>query len=349
VVAGVLSLIKTYGSIQAVAFVDHEPKGAAAGHSEHERKGPDLRLDGMHGRAAAQVVDVTGVSPVATKTWADFLGGHAGAFPDSQRTGRNPLERAAHIKRMSADAKAAAAVKCNYVPAVFLRTGGLHSTFLKFIRPLFPPGLNDTVVAPRFGRTNICDVVLDQIAYIIANGNFAVWESNMRVAVARQAKQGRVSTLAATRIVDLRSEPDRYTPGRPTDATLDVEPEPVEISSAQSQTTATLVTKDLTLEPEWGPPSRPPSVVPDVHQEHVHATATPFAIPVTSLEIERGGAPRASIARPMVTVPEVFATQVQPHVNVITDATLSSESEYESAQSDFEDNIDDTPQDGTEA
>jgi hypothetical protein len=51
----------------------------------------------------------------------------------------------------------------------------------------------------------------------------------------------------------------------------------------------------------------------------------------------------------MVTVPEVFATQVQPHVNVITDATLSSESEYESAQSDFEDNIDDTPQAGTEA
>jgi hypothetical protein len=126
VVAGVMSLIHTFGYTHVTSLLTKEPTGTEAGYDEDDRHGPDLRLDGMRGRAHAMVVDITGVSPVATKGWVAFLLGHVATYPDPHRTGMNPVEKAAHRKRTSADAAKAAEVECDYLPAVFLRTGGSH-------------------------------------------------------------------------------------------------------------------------------------------------------------------------------------------------------------------------------
>jgi hypothetical protein len=202
VVAAVVALVHTFGSTHAVSLISSEPTGCEAGYTEEDRKGPDIRLDGLKGRAVAQVVDVTGVNPVATKGWTAFLGGHSKVFPDKSRTGLHPLERAAHRKRMSADAKAAEAARCEYLPAVFLRTGGLHPTFRKFLQPLFPMGLNDTVLAPRYGRQTLFDVIVDKIAKCVANGNYAVLQANIGVAERRQAKSTeRVSALVQAQAI----------------------------------------------------------------------------------------------------------------------------------------------------
>jgi hypothetical protein len=156
------------------------------------------------------VVDVTGVNPVATSGWTDFLYGYASAYVDAHRKGLNPLARAAQRKDTNEDAIAARQQGITYSPAVFLRTGGLHKTFLDFLSPLFPRGLNDFVVAPRFGRTTIYDVVVDDLSRIIANGNVSVLANNVRVAEARQEKAGgRLTTAQKAQVIDLTSKAKR--------------------------------------------------------------------------------------------------------------------------------------------
>jgi len=189
--AAVNSLVDSFsrfGEPGAASRIIHEPRGEDAGYSKGDSKGFDIKVM-MLGRVLA--LDLTGRSASHPSQWPQFLKGKVykntmklkavEEDPEVDGQGKmNVINAAKRTKQQSKDAQVSEDRGWEYHGLVFLRQGGWHRDLFALLKSFFKNKANDELMAPKYGRTTMIDVVKDNLVRAMVEANWADFQANMR-------------------------------------------------------------------------------------------------------------------------------------------------------------------------
>jgi hypothetical protein len=189
--AAVNSLVDSFskfGEPGAASRIIHEPRGEDAGYNQGDSKGFDIKVM-MLGRVLA--LDLTGRSASHPSQWPQFLKGKVykntmklkavEEDPEVDGQGKmNVINAAKRTKQQSKDAQVSEDRGWEYHGLVFLRQGGWHRDLFALLKSFFKNKANDELMAPKYGRTTMIDVVKDNLVRAMVEANWADFQANMR-------------------------------------------------------------------------------------------------------------------------------------------------------------------------
>jgi hypothetical protein len=92
----------------------------------------------------------------------------------------NVINAAKRTKQHSKDAEVSEERGWEYHGLVFLRQGGWHRDIFALLKSFFKNKANDELMAPKYGRTTMIDVVKDNLVRAMVAANWDDFQANMR-------------------------------------------------------------------------------------------------------------------------------------------------------------------------